>query len=184
MSRKRRQRSTKIRKRAEKKQREEAKAKKRKDKLNRGDGVVGLLSMDVSTDAATTCIAALSDLETRLASAPIRGWSIEDLQNGYGLSWLTKVLSEAIAGDSDADPLHIEYPEDAKGPIWDQLEALDRAAPGLSVTWDESFDELSTAISDSLEVPEDEPEEDEEDEDDDDDEGSEDSTGSSDDTSA
>jgi hypothetical protein len=178
MSRKRRQRSTKIRKRAEKKQREQAKAQKRQAKLARGDGAVGLLSMDVSADAATTCVTALSELEGRLTSAPIRGWSIEDLQNGYGLSWLTKVLSEAIEGDSDANSLHIEYPEDAKGPVWDQLEALDRAAPGLSVTWDESFDELARAIGESVEVPEEEPEEDEDEDGDEDEdaEGSEDST--------
>jgi hypothetical protein len=172
MSRKRRQRSTKIRKRAEKKQREDAKAKKRQAKLA-GDGAIGLLRMNVPRTVATSCVAALTDLETRITAAPIRGWSIDDLSQTHGLSWLRGCLAEALEGP-DGEVLTIEYPEDAKGPIWDQLDALDRVASGLGVAWEDGFPEVRTCIGDSVEVPPEIDEEDEEGEEGEDDEDGED----------
>jgi hypothetical protein len=160
---KRRQRSTQIRKRIEKKQREESKAKRRAAK-NAGAGGSGeelLLSFRLPRERIAACHSALQDLEARLSRESLRGWSTSDLQGEHGLSWFTSVLAEALEG-SPQDPLTVEFLEPAKHPLLERLGALELAASGLKVSWDEAgFDELVRAVSQASEVAEEEPEEEE-----------------------
>ena len=145
MSRKRRQRSTAIRKRVEKKQREDAKTRKRLAKLKKG-GLDGLMLTSISRHAAEAAVAALTDLETRLKEAPIRGWTEHDLADEYGLSWLNGFLQEVLAANPNAN-LAIEYPEAAKGPMSDKMGTLEVAAPGLKVDWDAGLHEVAQAFA-------------------------------------
>jgi hypothetical protein len=163
MSRKRRQRSTAIRKRVEKKQREEAKAAKRKAKAARAAGELGgVMQMYVMRAAADGAIAQITALEQRLASeGSIRGWSVDDLEEDWGLSWLNKLLSEAVEGPGGAR-LEIEFPEVAKDPLCDRLSVLDRAAPGLGLEWETGLDAVSDAVRNSILLVEEEEEDEDE----------------------
>ena len=156
MGRKRRQRSTTIRKRIEKKQREEARARKR-DAKRSGKDQETMVLLVADRGAALTTSDALQDLNTRLGEAPIRGWTPHDLGGDQGLNWLAGAMKEASADGSD--PLRVEMSERAKREIGDKLTQLEMAAPGLQIDWDESFNHLVRAVSQAEIIPEEEEEE-------------------------
>lgn len=155
MGRKRRQRSTTIRKRIEKKQREEARARKREAKRSGKDNEIQVL-MVVDRSAAVTSADILKDLNGRLAQAPIRGWTPHDLAGDQGLAWLADTMQEA--GQDGSDPLRIELSEKSKRELGDKLTQLEMAAPGLGIEWDEGFPQLMRAISQAEEIIEEEDE--------------------------
>lgn len=157
---KRKQRSTQIRKRIEKKQREEQKKAKRRERSSGADasGEELLLTFQLPRDRLAACQAALADLEARLSRESLRGWGAADLKGEHGLSYLTSLLAEALQGGGD--PVVVELPETAKHPLLERLGALELAATGLKVSWDEAgFDQLLRALSQATEVGEDEEEE-------------------------
>lgn len=160
---KRKQRSTAIRKRIEKKQREEQRAKKKATKAAAGQGGDDtLLVFTLGRDQVAACHAALTDLEKRLAQGSMRGWTPADLQGERGLSWFSRQLGDALAQSGDADPVQVEVFEQSKSPLLDKLSALELAASGLKVAWDESgFDQLVRALNQATEVEEDEDEDEE-----------------------
>ncbi|RMG08487.1 MAG: hypothetical protein D6731_21790 [Planctomycetota bacterium] len=147
MSRKRRQRSTAIRKRVEKKQREQAKAAKRKAKAARAAGELGgIVRMRLRRAAASGAVAQIAAFEERLSEkGAIRGWSLDDLAQDWGLSWLRALLEEALRADP-GDLLEVELPEVAKTELTDRLSVLDPAAPGLGIEWDEGLAEVAAAV--------------------------------------
>ncbi|MCW8139764.1 MAG: hypothetical protein KIT58_12775 [Planctomycetota bacterium] len=159
---KRKQRSTAIRKRIEKKQREEQRAKRKAQKASGAGGGDTLVFFKLPRARVVACHAALVDLEARLAQGSLRGWSPSDLQGEHGLAWFGRVLGEALEG-SEADPLTVEFLEQAKHPLLERMGALELAASGLRVPWDEAgFDDLLRALSQAEEVSEEEEEEEEE----------------------
>jgi len=171
VSKKRRQRSTAIRKRIEKKQREEVKQAKKRAKRGGGADEDVLLRMEVARQSATACAAAITDLEERLAASPIRGWTANDLGGEHGLAWLGSVIAEAAEAQPDEDPLRVGVWGEAKQPLLDRLSALEMAAPGLDLDWEAGFAKVAFALGRAEEPDEDEEDEpassDETDEDDD-----------------
>jgi hypothetical protein len=159
MSRKRRQRSTTIRKRVEKKQREEAKARKRMLKSKKGE-LGGEMQFAVSRAAAEAALDSLNDLERRLNQGPIRGWTTHDLNNEWGHVWLANLIDEAL-GDT-SNPLTVIIPEVAKGPLSDQLGTLEVAAIGLDVAWDKGLHEVAQAVASATLIVEETDEDEEE----------------------
>ncbi|MGE0708912.1 MAG: hypothetical protein AB7N76_22715 [Planctomycetota bacterium] len=151
MSRKRRQRSTTIRKRIEKQQREKDRQAKRSAKHSGQDDEV-LLTMTVARGVAEACAAALADLDERLNEGPIRGWTADDLAGDHGVSWFGAALDEA-AQSVDAGDCTLEVERSAKQPLLDKLNALEMAAPGLGLDWEVGFQELSRALSHAEEPP-------------------------------
>ncbi|MCO5171327.1 MAG: hypothetical protein M9894_33920 [Planctomycetes bacterium] len=160
---KRKQRSTAIRKRIEKKQREEQRAKRKAQKAaGAGSGEDNLLFFRLPRERVAACHAALADLEARLAQGNLRGWSPSDLQGDYGLAWFGRVLGESLES-SEADPLRVEFFEQARHPLLERMAALELAASGLKLPWDEAgFDDLLRALNQAEEVVEEEEEEEEE----------------------
>ncbi len=158
MSRKRRQRSTMIRKRVEKKQREQAKARRRQLKGKKGD-LGGQMQMMLTRTSAEAALATLNDLERRLHQGAIRGWTTHDLNNDWGQVWLANLLDESL-GESTEARLTVEFPEAAKGPLSDQLGTLEVAAAGLEVDWDTGLNEIAQAVAASVLIVEEEEEED------------------------
>ena len=169
MSRKRRQRSTAIRKRIEKKQREDKKAAIRAGKRSGKEDETSL-TMRVDREVAAACAAEIRALAVRLAAAEqgqIRGWTTLDLgPEGRGLSWLGEALAAAIEG-AEGSMVELQVMRVAQGTLLDKLNAIELAASGLDLDWEVGFLALSRAISHAEEPPE--VEEDEEDDDDDDD---------------
>ena len=161
MGRKRRQRSTSIRKRIEKKQREDDKQRRKLAKRAGIDQDI-LLKMTVDRPLALACAAEISALGVRLAAGPIRGWTPSDLEgedgNG-GLSWFGTLLQEAADSDESAE-LECQVPLNAQQPVLDRLSALEMAAPGLDVDWEVGFARVARSLSHAEEPPP--PEEDEE----------------------
>lgn len=160
MGRKRRQRSTAIRKRIEKKQREAEKQARREAKRSGRDSEI-MLTMTVDAKIATDCATALQDLDTRLASGPIRGWSQNDFSGDNGLTWFAGALKEAGEGKSGATELEVDRA--AQQELLNQLNALEMAASGLDLDWEVGFLQLARSLSHAEEPP---PPEEEEDEDD------------------
>jgi hypothetical protein len=158
---KRKQRSTAIRKRIEKKQREEQRAKKKATKAAAGQGGDDVLvEFTLGREQVVACHAALTDLEKRLGQGSMRGWTPADLQGPHGLAAFARALGEAMQGDDD--PVQVEVLEQAKGPLLDKLSALELAASGLKVAWDEAgFDQLVRALNQATEVEEEDEEEEE-----------------------
>ncbi len=159
---KRKQRSTAIRKRIEKKARETAKAARKAAKAAGGgdDGVLVVMSLGRAQAAA--CRDAITALEERLAGESLRGWTPADLDGDFGLLWLRDLLTEALdgaaegssedAGDDDGE-LVIELLEQGKMPLLDRLGALEMAASGLRLEWEEAgFDPLVRALRDAEEL--------------------------------
>ena len=173
MSRKRRQRSTAIRKRIEKKQREDKKAAIRAGKRS-GKEDETPLTMRVDREVAAACAAEIRALAGRLAAAEqgqIRGWTTHDLgPDGRGLSWLADALATACEGDTGS-MVELAVLRVAQGTLLDKLNAIELAASGLGLDWDVGFLALSRAISHAEEPPEVEEDEDEDDDDDGDDDG-------------
>lgn len=156
---KRRQRSTAIRKRIEKRAREESKAKRKAERA--GGGKEGGTLVVTSLERAKTeaCCVALEDLTARLQRESIRGWSKADVEGDQNLGWLGSLLREALDADADADPVTIEFFDENKPKLLDRLGALELAASGLRVAWDEAgFNELIRALHSAEEAPEEEPE--------------------------
>lgn len=160
---KRRQRSTAIRKRIEKRAREESKAKRKAERA--GGGKDGGTLVRTSLDRAQTdaCCVALEDLTARLQRETIRGWSRADVEGEHNLGWLGQLLREALDADPEADPVTIELFDEAKPRLLDRLGALELAAPGLRVAWDEAgFNDLIRALNSAEEAGDEEPEQAEE----------------------
>lgn len=159
MGRKRRQRSTAIRKRIEKKAREDEKARRRAMKAGRRKDVV--FEVYVPRESAEACSKAIGDLEQRLKAAPIRGWTTDDLSGEGGLAWLGNTLKESLAAEPDSGSLMVEVLGEAKRALLDKLTAIEMAAPGLQLDWEAGFPILARALSHAQERPEEEEEEDE-----------------------
>lgn len=161
---KRKQRSTQIRKRIEKKQREQEKAKKRAAKASGADGANQiLLGVQLPRERVEACHAALADLEARLTRESVRGWTASDLQGEHGLSWFKTVLAETMEGSAEGPRVQLQFFEGAKSPLLERLGALEIAASGLRVQWDEAgFDELVRAVSQAEELADDEDEDEDE----------------------
>jgi len=158
MGRKRRQRSTAIRKRIEKKQREDDRARRKAAKAGGADADAVLLATVPRADAQA-CAAAIQELGARLGSAPIRGWTEDDLSGDSGLAWLGDALHEAVE-TQDEDPLILEVNFAGQRGLLDRLTALETAAPGLDLEWEAGFPAVIRAISRAEEPPsEDEDEE-------------------------
>jgi hypothetical protein len=175
MGRKRRQRSTAIRKRIEKQQREkDRQARRAAKRAGKEDETVLIMTIDAGVAAA--CSVALTELGKRLEAGPIRGWSSDDVSGRHGLTWLAGALQEA--GGGDERELVLEVARVAKEKLLDQLNGLEMAAPGLNVDWDVGFLDLSRALSQAEEPPP--PEEDEEGAEDEDGDGDSDSDEASD----
>lgn len=161
MGRKRRQRSTAIRKRIEKKQREAEKQARREAKRSGRDREI-MLTMTVDAQVATACATALQDLDSRLASGPIRGWSQNDFSGDNGLTWFAGALQEAGEGKQGATELEVDRA--AQQELLNQLNALEMAASGLDLDWEVGFLQLARSLSHAEEPP---PPEEDEDEDED-----------------
>jgi hypothetical protein len=170
LSRKRRQRSTTIRKRIEKKQREVEKARRKEMKAAGGRLADVEVRIIVDRGSAEACAAALEDLGQRLAAEPIRGWTPADLGGDFGLAWLAERIREAMA-EHEEGPLHVDILEGAKSPVLDKLSGLEIAAPGLKIDWESGFVELFQAVGRAEEIPPPEPEPEEGEEGDESDEG-------------
>lgn len=159
---KRRQKSTQIRKRIEKKQREEDRARKREQKGMHQDADL-VLRMVVDRAAAEAALGQLRDLESRLASGPIRGWTTADLQSENGLSELADLVGAALdrqapAPEGKEDRLVVELTVAARAPLLERLSALEMAAPGLKVEWESGLADVTRALGQATEEVPEEPE--------------------------
>lgn len=184
---KRKQRSTAIRKRIEKKQREQQKANKKALKAAGGGDSDALVAFTLPRERVEACRSELAALVERLAQGSLRGWTTSDLEGDHGLAWFGRAMGESLA-DSDADPVTVVIPEQAKQPLLDRMGSLELAASGLKLEWDEAgFNDLLRALSQAEEPEEsddDDASESSSDETSDDDASSSDETSSSDDTDA
>lgn len=146
---KRKQRSTAIRKRIEKKQREQQKADRKAQKAaaGSGDDEDRLVAFTLPRERVEACRAQLVALEERLAQGSLRGWTTSDLEGEHGLAWLARVLGEALEA-SDGDPVSVELFDGARQALLERMGALELAASGLKLEWDEAgFDELLRALN-------------------------------------
>lgn len=151
---KRKQRSTAIRKRIEKKQREQQKANKKAQKAAGGGGADALVAFTLPRARLQACHAQLTALEERLAQGSMRGWTTSDLEGEHGLAWFGRVIGEAL-DTSEGDPVTVELFEAAKQPLLDRMGALELAASGLKLEWDEAgFNDLLRALSQAEELEE------------------------------
>lgn len=156
---KRRQRSTAIRKRIEKRAREESKAKRKAERAGGGKEGGTLVVTTLERAKTDACCVALEDLTARLQRESIRGWSKADVEGDQNLGWLGALLREALDADPEADPVSIEFFDENKAKLLDRLGALELAASGLRVAWDEAgFNDLVRALHSAEEAPEEEPE--------------------------
>ncbi len=153
MSRKRRQRSTSIRKRIEKKQREDEKQRRKAAKAA-GTDEETMVVAEVPRASAAACAQALDDLGQRLHQSAIRGWTPADLRGEpAGLAWLGDALTEALETNTADDPLPFELSQAAQRHLLDRLGALEMAAPGLDLAWEPGFPDLARALSKAEEPP-------------------------------
>ena len=160
MSKKRRQRSTKIRKRIEKKQREVSKAAKKEAKnAGKPEDYEELLRCEIPRDAAISVVQQISGLAYRLSEEPIRGWTPDDLDAEFGLSYLLAMLSEELEIQVDEDPLTLDFLAESKRPLLDQMTKLELAASSLEVDWDTGLQPVLQALNGAEPLPEPEPEE-------------------------
>jgi len=154
MSRKRRQRSTAIRKRIEKKQREKEKLAKKLAKREGGPEEDIRLETTVPRGAAMACAASIAELRQRLEGGPVRGWTADEIEADRDLSWFERHLTATLDENPGADPLPLEITEAARRHLLDRFSALEMAAPGLDVDWEGGrYVEVSKSLGQAEEPP-------------------------------
>ncbi|MCA8922469.1 MAG: hypothetical protein KDD82_11710 [Planctomycetes bacterium] len=157
MSRKRRQRSTAIRKRIEKKQREDLK-KKRKEEKGSDKERDEMVRAVIPRAAAQAFSSGILDLSSRLEAGPIRGWTNHDLEGDPGLEWLAEHVTARL--EDPADPVEVYLLARAKGDMLDKLGSMEMAASGLGLDWESGFGVFTRALGQAEEWIDEEEDED------------------------
>ncbi|MEZ6188542.1 MAG: hypothetical protein R3F62_26515 [Planctomycetota bacterium] len=157
MSRKRRQRSTAIRKRIEKKQREDEKRRRKEEKGSDKERDELLRAM-IPRRAAEAFSGGILDLAQRLQEGPIRGWTVDDLDGDPGLEWLAEHVRDRLQDPSDLVEVHLLAR--AKGDLLDKLSSMEMAASGLGLDWESGFGVFARTLGQAEELVEEEEEED------------------------